>query len=367
MSLSKVIFELVVGLVLWLVGAVVYMMVFDQGPGQGGGQTRRERIRELLRNRRAAGQPPLAQPGAPPAANTAGDIEHFLLHQGRRRRYLVHVPRGFDGSRKLPVVLGFHGGGGHAEGLRAMSRLNDTSDRFGFLMVYPDGTGFTGRFLTFNALTCCGYAERNKVDDVGFVRALLDELAVNYPVDSRRVYATGLSNGAMLCYRLAAELSDRITAIAPVAGDMGVLGPVPKRPVPVMHFHGLKDPNALFHGGVGKNQLQPNPHRSIPETIAWWVKVNGCAEQPVEEEQGAEFIRKRYAPPPGKTGAPVILYVLPEGGHNWPGGVDTTARLGTGRLIASVDASTLMWKFFEQFALDTAPGELPRSAANVEE
>src|SRR5262249_13324839 len=138
---------------------------------------------------------PPAQPGV-----TAGeDREHFVTHDGRKRRYLVHAPPAAAAGRPLPVVLGFHGGGGRAESFRTMSRLSEVADRHGFLVVYPDGTGRWANVLTFNAGRCCGYAAEQQVDDVGFVRRLLDELPRLYPVDPRRVYATGMSNGAMLC------------------------------------------------------------------------------------------------------------------------------------------------------------------------
>jgi polyhydroxybutyrate depolymerase len=277
------------------------------------------------------------------------DAVHHLVRDGRTRRYLVHRPAD-DPAGPLPVVLLFHGGLGRAEVQRTQSGMNEVADRAGFLAVYPDGTGLMRTHLTWNAGTCCGYAVRRGVDDVGFVDRLIDDLSERYPVNPRRIYASGMSNGAMLCYRLACELSDRITAIGPVAGDMGVTGPVPTRPVPLIHFHGLEDQNSCFHGGVGTNQIQPLPHRSIPEGIAWWRDVNRCAPEPeIREETDCSI--ERYAPPAGEPGAPVILYKLPHGGHTWPGGVDVTPHLNTGRLVASVNASALMWEFFRRFEL----------------
>lgn len=296
-------------------------------------------LAKLMTGRR---QPTLPEPD---------DLEHFLTHQDRRRRYVVHVPHGYNGARRLPVVLAFHGGGGRVNSIRLQSRLNDVADRFGFLVVYPEGTGFLN-LLTFNAGICCGYAVRKKVDDVGFVRKLIDDdLPGRYLVDSQRIYATGLSNGAMLCYRLACELSDRIAAIAPVAGGMGVDGPIPGRPVPIMHFHGMKDRNVPFLGGVGPNAMQPIAHRPIREVLAWWAWVNHCREKAVEVQRKTDYVLERFEPALGQAGAPVVLVGLPEGGHNWPGGVDTTAQFGTGDLVASVDASTLMWQFFAQHSL----------------
>lgn len=281
--------------------------------------------------------------------SSALDRQFFLQHAGRQRRYLVHEPAGAAPGAALAVVLSLHGGAGWAEIQREQSRMNEVADRHGFLVVYPDGTGRT-RMKTWNAGTCCGYAVEAQVDDVGFISALLDDLAVLHAVDPARVYACGMSNGGMLCYRLACELSERIAAVGVVAGDMGVDGPRPSRPVPVIHFHGLLDENARFHGGIGSNQVLPVPHRSIPDTIAWWVRANRCAPEPrITREPDCEV--HTYEPATGADGAPVVLYVLPGGGHTWPGGVDVTWRFNTGPLISSVDASELMWRFFARFAL----------------
>src|SRR5262249_11253544 len=152
---------------------------------------------------------------------------------------------GFDGKSPVAVVLNLHGGMGRAESQRRQSGMNRVSDQHGFLVVYPDGTGI-GPLLTYNAGACCGYAEKTRVNDVGFINALIDDLERQYQVDPRRIYATGFSNGAMMSYRLGCELSERIAAIAPVSGDLGVDGPVPKRPVPIIHFHGLKDENSPY-------------------------------------------------------------------------------------------------------------------------
>lgn len=278
------------------------------------------------------------------------DVVHRIVHAGRQRRYLVHRPAGAR-SGPLPVVLSFHGGLGRAEIQRTQSLMNTVADVGGFLAVYPDGTGLTRTHLTWNAGTCCGYAARTGVDDVGFVDRLIQDLHEHHGGDPRRIYACGMSNGAMLCYRLACELSHRIAAIGAVAGAMGVAGPRPARPVPVIHFHGLLDQNSCFHGGVGANQIQPRPHRAVPEVIAWWRQVNRCAPEPeiLEEE---DHVVERYGPGPGEHGAPVVLYKLPRGGHTWPGGVDLTAHLNTGPLVASVNASALMWEFFSRFELE---------------
>lgn len=296
-----------------------------------------------------------AGPG-PDAVEIVQNFEHFLEYDGWLRRYLVHVPRNYDGVTDMPVVIVLHGGLGRAELQRAMSRMNFVADEGDFIAVYPDGTGPTVEIdgqpialLTWNAGGCCGFAQQHGVDDVGFIGALLDDLAARYAMNPRRVYATGISNGAMLAYRLAAELSERIAAIAPVAGPMMVNPPAPPRAVPVMHFHGLADQHVPFEGGIGEDAIIPVDFPPVLETIGWWVEVNGCAAEPVVSE-GQDYIRLEFAPQ-SDGGAPVVLYELPEGGHTWPGGVDVTADLGTGELIESVDASRLMWAFFQQFEL----------------
>lgn len=285
--------------------------------------------------------------------------EHHLRHQGRERRYVVYLPTGFSPQRSYPVVLNFHGGMGHAEQQMKTTGMNRVADRHGFLVVYPDGTGKErlllkrlSRLLTFNAGTCCGYAEQEQVDDVGFVRAMLDEISRLYPIDTHRVYATGFSNGGMLAYRLALELNDRLAAVAVVSADLGVDGPAPQRPIPVLHFHGLKDENVRWQGGKGSNQLQSHPHRSIPDTLAMWKQWNHCQDKPIATERGKDYVMERFAPSSGETGAPVVIYQIPEGGHQWPGGTDPAkGRLHLGTLITSVDASSVMWEFFQQFAL----------------
>ena len=177
---------------------------------------------------------------APAFALAPGNHAIELRHSGLERRYVIHVP---PALRERPaVVLNLHGGGGNALAHQQYVRMDLVADREGFLVVYPDGTGpIRGRLLTWNAGTCCGVAQ---ADDVGFVRAVLDDLAGRIAYDASRVYATGLSNGAMMSYRLAAELSDRIAAIAPVAGSMVLLRFSAQRPVPVMHIHSVDDPRA---------------------------------------------------------------------------------------------------------------------------
>jgi polyhydroxybutyrate depolymerase len=293
----------------------------------------------------------MAQGGRTQTGGATGNSTHTLEFGGRTRTYEVHIPRGHDGKSPLPVVLNLHGGGGNATVHRRQSQMDAAADRDGYIVVYPEGTSGAGRFYTWNAGLCCGYAMKRKVDDVGFINALLDDLPNHYAVDADRVYATGMSNGAMMAYRLACELPHRITAICGVASTMGVDGPKPDRPVPIMQIHGLKDENAKFAGGVGPNAISRVNHKNVREVIRWWCEVDHCDPQPVEVVEEKDYTMERYAPRMGEPGAPIVLYMLKEGGHTWPGGVDVTPRFNTGKLIASFDADKVMWEFFQQFSL----------------
>ena len=161
-----------------------------------------------------------------------------LIVGGVSRSYIVHAPKGHDLKSPLPVVLALHGATMNGPMMASFSGLNRKADEAGFLAVYPSGTGKNSSFFWNGG---SGPAAQNKVDDVAFIDALLDDLRRAYPVDAKRVYATGMSNGAMMAYRLAAELSGRIAAIAPVSGTVATEIGQPKRPVSVLHFHGTSD------------------------------------------------------------------------------------------------------------------------------
>jgi polyhydroxybutyrate depolymerase len=272
-------------------------------------------------------------------------VERFLEHGGLKRRYLVYVPAQLEKSDAMRAALiDFHGGGGHAEQQMKTSHMNDVADGHGFLVVYPDGTSAGGPFLTWNAGRCCGYAVRKNVDDVGFARKLVAALVRDWRADPERIYIAGHSNGGMLAYRIAAEASGLIAGAGIVSADLSVDGPAPSRPVPLVVFHGLKDRNVLWEGGKGPNQWDPNPHRSIPETLAIWKKWNHCADAPVRSETGSEYVMERYEPPAGTSGAAIVLYKFPDGGHSWPGGEPGAAFLNLGPHVKSVDASELIYQ-----------------------
>ncbi|MBN1580516.1 MAG: polyhydroxybutyrate depolymerase, partial [Anaerolineae bacterium] len=242
-----------------------------------------------------------------------------------------------------PVVLVFHGGGGNAENVQWMIGFTATADAENFIVVYPNGTGrLKDKLFTWNGGTCCGYAVSEAVDDVGFVEALIEDLAGVASIDRQRIYATGMSNGAMMSYRLACELSDVTAAIGPVAATQNVDLCEPERPVPVIHFHGDNDQHAPYEGGVGAESLAGVDFASVEETIDFWVKHNGCMADPQEKQTG-DIVHTVYAD--CDQGADVELYTVVGGGHAWPGGKPGWP--GGDEPTQDISANELMWAFFQ--------------------
>jgi polyhydroxybutyrate depolymerase len=278
-----------------------------------------------------------------------GFEEQVLKIDGRMRTYLVHSPLNRLSSGRLPVVLAFHGGGSNAEAMMQFSGLNEKADQAGFLAVYPNGTGrYKGRY-TWNAGNCCAYAQWNRVDDVSFVKAMLEELDRSYLIDRSRVYATGMSNGGMMAYRLASEMAGSIAAIAPVAGAMATEECSPSEPVSVIHFHGREDKFAPFDGGRGERSLLPIDHYSVEHSIEAWLEANECGPEPLEEdlltgESGDRVLKRRYGP--GRSCSEIVVYIIENGGHTWPGRLSPLRMLG--RSTLEISANDLMWEFFEK-------------------
>ena len=286
----------------------------------------------------------------PAFALPAGDHAITLNVGPVLRGYIVHVPAKLE--PKPALVLNFHGGGGNAPAQQKYSRMDAVADREGFIVVYPDGTGpIDGQLETWNAGGCCGSAVRDNVDDVGFVRRVLDDMMRRQAYDPARVYATGLSNGAMMTYRLATELSDRIAAIAPVAGAIAIEHYPTSRPVPVLQIHSVDDPRAPIGGGLGPPFPMTNMrvmHIAVETALGDWAKANGCGAT-MEQRERKEWqghTATLYAYP--NCSAEVLFWKLTGAGHVWPGGeLDYFPKL-LGAGTAVIDANEEMWRFFKR-------------------
>jgi len=264
----------------------------------------------------------LASAPVPPADET-----RMMLWDGAMRTYEVHVPPGYDHA-PTPVVFNFHGFTSNASDQAGYSEMIPKSDAAGFIAVHPQGLN-----NSWNAGDCCGQSATDGVDDVGFVGAMIDALAADLCVDEARVFATGLSNGGFLSYRLACELSDRIAAIAPVAGQLGVDPCAAPRPVPVIHFHGDADPIVPYDGSVFLGFV------SVAESIGFWVTRNNCDPTPVETFNTGDTHCDTYGS--CDEGADVVLCTITGGGHTWPGGTVPGGYTGM-----DLDATDAEWDFF---------------------
>lgn len=281
-----------------------------------------------------------ANSAAYPLGTTVGSVSVG----SRQRTFRLHVPPGYRPGQPLPLVLMLHGGGGNGEQLQTQSARMDTiADRDGFITVYPDGTGL---LPTWNAGLCCGRAVQDGLDDVAFMTALVDHLQAELCTDVRRVFAAGMSNGGMMSHRLACELSQRIAAIAPVAGTLGVPECQPARPVPVLHVHGDHDGHVPWSGGEGCGPANV-AFTSVPSTVEGWRVRNGCdSTTSVYFEQGdgrcIAFEGCR---------APVVLCAIEGGGHSWPGGVPKAGVAdcpADGIQSETFAASEVAWRFFQE-------------------
>ncbi|MBS1196469.1 MAG: hypothetical protein H6R18_254 [Proteobacteria bacterium] len=283
-----------------------------------------------------------------PAAQAA-DTEYSLVHQKHVRTYLLHTPEQPSSTQarphaRRPLVMVLHGGGGNAENAARMSGMSAIADREGFLVVYPNGSGkLRNALLTWNAGNCCGKAFEEQVDDVGFLNSVIDHVAQRHPVDPRRIYVTGMSNGGMMSYRLGCETPARFAAIAPVAGAMNV-DCKPAVPLSVIAFHGTADEHVLYAGGVPtKSRLAGSRvDTAVRDTIKFWSTRNAChtySREMIHEVKTEIWNQCR-------AGTTVELVTLEGFGHAWPGG-EKGSLLGDDP-TASIKASEVMWQFFKQ-------------------
>jgi len=297
--------------------------------GQGGG-----RFRKMIETRRAEQQ-------QSPAGTREIDVN------GVKRTYILHLPPSYRKDERLPLVIALHGGGGNAENMVNMSGFSDKADKENFAVVYPNGSGRMGNaLLTFNAVGCCAYAMRNKVDDVAFISKLIDKLAADYSIDTKRVYVTGFSNGALMTHLLAAELPDKIAAAAPVAGAIFASSPKPKAKVAMLLIHGMDDTAVPLSGGMSTRSIvrpnQSEPYKSVAETAGSWANNSGCKSKPDVTVKG-NITTEKYVGCVPQSDVEVIL--IKGGLHAWPGG--QKGRDAGDEPSKDLNATDVIWDFFK--------------------
>lgn len=308
----------------------------------------RERVKKRVDDRR---QRRRADP-----REAASEVETFsLTHNGQTRFYLLHVPRGHQPDRAMPLVLAFHGGGGNSRVMAddRLYHLISKSDAEGFMIVFPNGASRLpgGAMATWNAGNCCAYARDSQSDDVGFVRALLQDVRARWNINPRRIFALGMSNGGMFAYRLACEMAGTFRAVAAVAGTDNYDACSPAVPVSVLHIHAHNDGHVLFNGGAGEDAFRDSSRvtdfTSVPETIARWVERNGCSPVPVVKTFKTGGVScEEYTGCRDHTA--VELCITEQGGHSWPGGARPRPQADTP--TKALDAADVIWDFFQRHA-----------------
>ncbi len=262
-----------------------------------------------------------------------------LMHDGVARTALVHAPEGYDPTQGTMLVVNLHGFSSDAPQEELLSKMTPLADERGFVVAYPYGV-----LNSWNAGQCCGTAWTNSVDDVGFINALLDEIANEYCIDPKRIFATGMSNGGFMSHRLGCELATRFAAIAPVAGVLGIPPEncTPPRAVPIIDFHGTGDPIVPYDGGVPLVQWDTGgllDFPSVDETMDVWATIDGCDGGQEISYQNGDTTCVRWLG--CKEGSEVIRCASEGAGHTWPSGLDLP---GTSH---DIDASATMVDFFE--------------------
>jgi len=276
---------------------------------------------------------------------TPGSHQLEMTAAGETRSYLLHIPPGFDASIQTPLVIVLHGATGTGKRISVVSGFNETAERHGFVIAYPDGAG--GYWND-------GRETAGQADDVGFISALIDLLTPELNIDPNRIYVSGISNGAMMTLRLACELSGKIAAIAPVAGTMPesiALVCVPEYPVPVIMFHGTEDTFLPYQGGELGGRA-PATMLSVSRTAETWAELNGCDTKPKttifpvrDPSDGTQVRLDAYSG--SEPGAEVHLYTIYGGGHTWPAGRNSQL-LNLGRTSREIRATDVIWEFFSR-------------------
>lgn len=264
-----------------------------------------------------------------------------MSYGGLERTWRVYVPASLPAGQRVPLVIGLHGGLGSGQQFESTTGMDAEADTGRFIAVYPDGTG---NARTWNGGACCGYAAGYNVDDVGFISALVDDVTLNFPVDTSRVYVVGHSNGAIMSFRLACELADKIAAIGAVAGSLEVPGCSPSRPVAVLLIHGDADQNHPINGGEGPDSIAGVPFNSVANTMETMRSAMGCSANSSQAIQGAITTTGW---PGCSSGVAVELQVIAGGSHAWPGGKPT---LVGGEPSQALNATDVVWQFVSQFS-----------------
>lgn len=273
-------------------------------------------------------------------------LTFHLASGGLDRTYHVYRPASIPPSRKAPLVVMLHGGygsGSQAEKDYGWDRL---AQREGFIVAYPDGVN-----RAWNAGMCCGVPRKRNIDDVGFITQMVAAIEHTQNTDPGRVYVTGMSNGAMMAYRLACEARFPIAGVGSVSGTLDMTSCSHPQHTKIMEIHGLADQHVPFDGGVGINTPQVQPFPSVDQTLAVWQQANLCGPDAERSDSGVVTTRRWIC----SGGHDVELITLANAGHEWPGSRKGPRGVILGRLLHiapadpvsnALDATQTLWDFF---------------------
>jgi polyhydroxybutyrate depolymerase len=289
-----------------------------------------------------------------------GSHTHTISMNGFERTYIVHVPAAYKAQTPLPLVIMLHGGGGTAKAAIWETAWAAKADKEGFLAVFPNAmarnpakrSSFAGNPQLWNDGSERFYPGQNPPDDVGFIAAMLDDLAARFSLDERRVFLTGFSNGGSMSFRAGAQLSDRIAAIAPVAGALWFDPPKLQHPVSLHYLTGTADPLNLIDGGVPKlatgasDSVRAKPKPAVRDSILKWARALGCPDKAASTSSTDGIYREAYSV---CMGTAEVVYVAVDGlGHTWAGGKSLLPEFMVGKASNKIRATDAIWEFFQK-------------------
>jgi polyhydroxybutyrate depolymerase len=267
-----------------------------------------------------------------------------MVSSGEKREYLLYVPRRYDRSKPVPLVISMHGAGGWPAQQMNLTGWNRLADAEGFIVVYPWAVG--GGPRTWRVKPGPGLTK-----DVRFIAELIDRIAAEYNIDRDRIYANGLSNGAGMAFVLSCTLSDRIAAIGAVSAAQTLRWSwcTDTRAVPMIAIHGREDRLTPYDGGSSWIGAATFP--AVTKWVASWARRNRCAPNAMESAMTGGVTRREYAD--CANGAGVVLYTVDGAGHVWPGGQEMPEWF-VGPHSDSIDATKQIWEFFRAHPLQRA-------------
>jgi polyhydroxybutyrate depolymerase len=292
--------------------------------------------------------------------SSSRNIQETIICKGLERTYILHFSTTLNKAGFYPLVIALHGGGGDAKGMVRLTegKFDSLADRDGFIIAYPNG--IDKHWNDGRREDETGYSTQEmKIDDIGFISDLIDKLVRERNADPLHVYITGMSNGAMMTYRCGCELSEKITAIAPVAGNIPdnlIYSCKPGRPVSLLAINNTKDPLMPFSGGevtgpFGKKKI--GKVLSAKESIGFWIIFNGCKSKAVisdlpdiDPKDGTRIQLRIFNG--GKNNTEVQFYAIEGGGHTWPGGYQYLGEWIIGKTSRDMDACGVIWEFFKR-------------------